>query len=110
MTGLKMIYGKAQSDFGLLCLFRNNIFYMLKIVKITQSIPLGLVVIMILSLFLRLLWLDRIPTGISDDELGFIINAKAVFLTGKDISGVWSPFSLTPITGGFPQAEIPYVI
>ena len=77
---------------------------------VAKRIPFGLLVVITISLVFRLLWLDKVPTGITDDELGFIMNSKAVFLTGKDISGVWSPYALTPITGAFPQAEIPYII
>jgi len=75
-----------------------------------KKFPLGLMAVVVLSLFFRLIWLDKVPTGISDDELGFIINAKAVFLTGKDINGIWSPFSLSSIMGGCPQAELPCLI
>jgi hypothetical protein len=72
-----------------------------------RRIPFGLFCIILLALVFRLVWLDKVPTGITDDELGFVLNAKAVFLTGKDLSGVWSPFSLTPVTGEFPQAAGP---
>lgn len=69
-----------------------------------------LIVIILVAVFLRLWYLDIIPTGISDDELIYVLNAKAVFLTGKDLTGTWSPFSLTPIPSEFPVAEIPYLI
>jgi len=82
---------------------------MLKILKFLKRIPLNLLVVIVVSLIFRLFWLDRIPTGISDDELNFVINAKAIFLTGHDISGIWSPFSLTPIPG-VPMAELPSLI
>lgn len=82
---------------------------MLKIIKFLKRIPLDIVIIVIVSLLFRLLWLDRVPTGISDDELNFVINAKAVFLTGHDISGIWLPLSLTPIPG-VPMAELPSLI
>jgi len=39
------------------------------------------------------LWLDRIPIGIGGDELTYVFNAKAIFLTGSDISGTWNPMS-----------------
>lgn len=71
---------------------------------------LPLLIIVILALALRLILLDKIPIGISDDELDYALNAKAVFLTGKDISGTWSPFSLTPPPFEYPKAELPYVI
>lgn len=83
---------------------------MRKIAQQLRRIPLALLGIILISLVFRLVWLDRVPAGISDDELGFVLNAKAVFLTGSDIKGGWSPLSLTPVTGEFPQAELPYVL
>ena len=59
-----------------------------------KGFPLFLIIV--LALFLRLLWLDRIPTGISNDELDYVLTAKAIFFTGTDIAGSgWSPLSLT---------------
>jgi len=55
------------------------------------------------------LWLDKIPTGISDDELDYVFNAKALFLSGSDISGTWNPLSLKPPPLEYPKAELPYV-
>ncbi len=83
---------------------------MKKLLPLLKKIPMGLFAIILVSLLFRLLFLDRIPTGINNDELSFIIHAKAVFLTGKDISGIWSPFSLSPVTGESPKSEIPYLI
>lgn len=77
--------------------------------KITRT-HISLFVIITLSLFLRLLWLDKVPIGISDDELDYVFNAKAVFLTGRDITGTWMPFSLTTPPGEYPKAELPYVL
>lgn len=80
----------------------------LRLVRIPNRLfPVGF---LLLAILFRLIWLDKIPTGISDDEMGFLLNSKAVLLTGHDLRGVWSPFSLQPITGGFPQAEIPYLL
>lgn len=69
-----------------------------------------LVIAIALGTISRLLFLDRFPVGISGDELDYILNAKAVFLTGKDISGTWSPFSLTTPAHEFPKGELPYVL
>lgn len=66
-----------------------------------------LLLVILLSLLVRVLWLDKIPTGISNDELDYILNAKALFLTGSDISGNWNPLSFTTPKSSFPQAEIP---
>ena len=80
--------------------------------KINKEIILVVLVIFLASI-LRLLWLDKVPTAIGGDELTYIINAKALYLTGTDISGTWNPLS------GFifkypaytlPQAELPYLL
>jgi 4-amino-4-deoxy-L-arabinose transferase-like glycosyltransferase len=47
-----------------------------------------------------------VPTGVSNDELDYILNAKSVFLQQSDISNTWNPFSLTTPKSSFPQAEI----
>lgn len=62
--------------------------------------------IFFLSLLVRIVFLDRIPSGITNDEMGYILNAKSVFLSGSDISHTWNPFTFTiPKSGNF-QAEI----
>lgn len=66
--------------------------------------------IILLALFLRLWQLDVFPVGITHDELDFVINSKAIFLTGKDITGTWSPFSLTAMPAGQPTSELPSLI
>lgn len=65
--------------------------------------------IILIATFFRFWQLDKIPTGISNDELQFLINAKSVFLNGKDISGNWFPFFLPP-GSEFPQAELPHIL
>lgn len=54
-----------------------------------------LAIIIALSLFLRLVWLDRVPTGITDDVLDFATDAKAIFYTGRDVTGQSSPLNLS---------------
>jgi hypothetical protein len=71
---------------------------------------LGYIIIVIVSLFFRLVWLDRIPVGISDDELEYVFNSKAVMLSGHDITGTWNPVSLTSPSKATPMAELPYLI
>ncbi|MEX2007200.1 MAG: hypothetical protein WD992_00305 [Candidatus Levyibacteriota bacterium] len=83
---------------------------MLKFRKISFYPLLPLLFIVLFSLFIRTVWLDRIPVGVSNDELDYLLNAKAVFLSGSDISGTWNPLSLTPPKSSFPQAEIPSII
>lgn len=83
----------------------------MSLVKIKPYLPL--ILIILLASFLRLLWIDKVPNAIGGDELTYVINAKAMFLTGSDISGTWNPLS------GFifkypaytlPQAEFPYLL
>ncbi len=78
--------------------------------KRIRRVPFGLLLIIILALFFRLIWLDRVPNGITDDELIFVLNAKAVFFTGSDISGAWNPLTFAPIPGITPMAELPSLI
>lgn len=69
------------------------------------------VIIIALALTLRLVLLDRIPIGINDDELDYVITAKAISITGKDLAGTWSsPISLTTPPASFPKAELPYIL
>lgn len=56
-----------------------------------------IIILFLLSLFTRTFWLDRFPTGITNDELHFVLNAKAVFYGFTDMSGQWNPLSLTTI-------------
>jgi 4-amino-4-deoxy-L-arabinose transferase-like glycosyltransferase len=74
---------------------------------------LPLILIILLASFLRLLWLDKVPNAIGGDELTYVINAKAMFLTGSDISGTWNPltgfiFKYPAYT--LPQSELPYLL
>lgn len=69
-----------------------------------------IILILFLALFLRLIFLDRTPSGITYDELHFVLNAKAVAMTGHDISGKWSPWSLTTIPGEFPTSELSFIV
>ena len=71
---------------------------------------LFLFLVVVFALMLRILWLDRVPIAISDDELDYVLDAKAIFLSGKDLSGQWSPLSLTPAPYQVPKAELPPLI
>jgi 4-amino-4-deoxy-L-arabinose transferase-like glycosyltransferase len=74
---------------------------------------LPLVLIIVLAAILRLVWLDKVPNGISGDELTYVINAKAMFLTGSDISGTWNPLSVFLFkypAYTAPQAELSYFL
>ncbi len=79
--------------------------------KIKSYLPL--ILIILLASFLRLLWLDKVPNAIGGDELTYIVNAKAMFMSGSDISGTWNPltgfiFQYPAYTT--PQAELPYFL
>lgn len=66
--------------------------------------------IFILSLFVRIIFLDKVPSGITNDEMTYLLNAKSVFLSGSDMSHTWNPLSLTIPKSGNYQAEIPPLI
>ena len=59
---------------------------------------------------MRLLRLDRIPTGITADELDYVFTAKSLYLSGKDLSDTRSLFSLAPASYETPKAELPYLL
>lgn len=46
----------------------------------------------------------------TEDELDYVLNAKAVAVTGTDISQTWNPFSLSTPPYEVPKAEIPYLV
>jgi len=69
-----------------------------------------LFLIVIFAFGLRILWLDRVPIAISDDELDYVLDAKSIFLSGRDISGGWSPLSLSTPPHQVPKAELPYLM
>jgi hypothetical protein len=49
-----------------------------------------------ISLVPRFVSLGTVPTSLSHDEVDLIIQAHSVKLTGRDLSGSWSPLSLLP--------------
>ena len=65
-----------------------------------------LILVFCLAFALRMLNLSSIPNGITHDELDYVLNAKSIWLTGKDISGSWSPSSLTPLKSRMVLAEL----
>lgn len=68
-----------------------------------------IILILFFALFLRLFWLNTFPTGITNDELHFILNAKAVWLNGTDIRAQWHPLSFTTIPHET-SSEIPFLL
>ena len=72
------------------------------------SILVGLFVL--LAIFLRFWYLDRIPTGIVMDEFDYILNAKFVYHTGTNIQQNWSPWSLSTLPDEVPKGELTYLV
>lgn len=68
------------------------------------------ILVLVLASLIRFIVLDRIPAGLVSDELDYVLNAKSIYLTGQNIYGTWSPFSLTPIAEEYPKAELPYLV
>lgn len=68
--------------------------------------------IICLATVLRFIYLDRIPNAVGGDELTYIVTAKSIFLTGRDITGTWSPWSifLFRYPPNEQQAELPYFL
>lgn len=68
--------------------------------------------ILFVAITLRFTYLDKVPNAVSGDESHYIVTAKAVYLTGHDISGTWNPWSL--LWFRYPpqehQAELPYLL
>jgi len=81
-----------------------------------------LAIILLLSLVVRLVFLNIIPVGINNDELHFVLNAKSIFYGFTNIEGKINPFKLAeisslifaPIIGPLPNnlftARLPYAL
>jgi len=65
--------------------------------------------IFLLSIIVRVFWLNFMPVGIVHDNINFLLNAQAFWNTGHDISGTWSPWQLRPVPDEPAQAELTYV-
>lgn len=83
--------------------------------KIVFTIPL--IIVTIIAFFFRFVLLDRIPTGISNDEIFSVTNAKAFFLTGKTVVDKHAELEhiiTSPIIGFFPASlfisRLPYAV
>jgi len=66
-------------------------------------------IIILILIFIRFLYLNQIPTGITPDELHFVLNAKAVFYNFSDMSDNWSPLSLSTIPSES-SSELPFLL
>lgn len=72
-----------------------------------------LLLIIVLAFVLRFIWIDKVPNAVGGDELTYVVNAKAMTISGSDISGTWNPltgfiFQYPAYT--LPQAELPYFL
>lgn len=65
--------------------------------KLTTKLLL-LVFIFLVAVFTRFYKIQKIPTFIYQDEMGYLISAIALNLSGSDIVGTWSPLSLSPVS------------
>lgn len=69
-----------------------------------------LICVLGLSAFLRIWYLDRIPTGVVMDEFDYLLNAKFVYHTGTNIFADWSPWSLKTFPNEVPKGELTYLV
>lgn len=68
-----------------------------------------LVLIFLIGVLTRFYQIEKIPTFIAHDELGYLINAQSISLSGTDITGTWNPFSLTPVTPTLAELTAPLI-
>ncbi len=68
------------------------------------------ILIIVVSAALRFIFLDKFPIGISGDELDYVLNAKALAVTGTDLSQTWNPLLLQTPPFEVPKAELPYFL
>jgi uncharacterized membrane protein len=68
---------------------------------------LVIAIIFVAAVVSRTFWLNKEPNGITNDELHFVLNAKAVYYGFTDMSGKWNPLSLTTIPDN-PSAEVTF--
>ncbi len=83
-----------------------NKFFRDTLKQLTNKRKLLLFIILLIAFLMRVLFLDRVPTGVSNDEMDYLLNAKSLWLSGSDISQTWNPLSLTAPKSSFPQGEI----
>ena len=71
-----------------------------------------LIIVLLLAIFLRFLWLDKVPNAIGGDELNYVLTAKSIALYGTDLTGKWNPLSIFFFNypPGQTQAELLYFL
>lgn len=67
-----------------------------------------IIFVLAFSLFIRLIFLNVYPNGLTNDELHFVLNAKAVYLNFSNLAENWSPLSLKTIPGE-PSSELTFL-
>lgn len=67
---------------------------------------LSFVLIIALASFVRLWMLDKIPAAISNDEVDFVLDAKSIYLGGRDLSQTWFPYFLTSPPFQYSKSEL----
>jgi len=67
---------------------------------------------LLFALFARFILLEKIPTGMSDDEILFPLSSRSFFYTGKDLTEQWFPLSLTKPAINATQiyGKVPYIL
>ncbi len=65
-----------------------------KVFQKNRLIFLVVLPLLILGVFTRFLWLDKIPVGYAHDEIEYILSSKSYALFGRDLSGYSFPLSL----------------
>lgn len=72
----------------------------------------GISIALFIAVILRLAFLDRIPMGMSDDELDYVLTAQSVSYSGKNLDGTFTPFSFQSMTSDtkVPSARAPYMM
>jgi len=65
-----------------------------------------------IALLVSFILLERIPTGITDDEMGYILSSRSFFYSAKDVSEQWAPLSLDrpPVKVVSAYGRVPYIL
>lgn len=53
-----------------------------------------LIGLILITIFVHFLWLDRFPVGLSHDEIEYILSSRQYFRQGTDLSGIGFPLSI----------------
>ncbi len=77
---------------------------MLKLPTFFSSPHRYLALTLLLALFLRVIWLDRVPPAMTHDELGYVYNAYSIAHTLRDVNGYFLPLNFDT---GDPKSPVP---